>query len=198
MHNRMNQEMVVTNLGWELKTQVLQNKELSGATPVVPKARKVAAPNVGEARQQKCAGGNGVSEEAMEALARCGKAKTCGDEYGCRHNGISEMVKMTRVNFLHYSKKGAWLADKSCIRCKTELPMQMAGVKVGVEIIYCYYCDQGINAAKFDPSSSNPEVRWKHDQYKCDHVLCVECGNARLAEYEGKVGRGRRSRRGRQ
>jgi hypothetical protein len=140
------------------------------------------------------AGKNKVSDESMEVLARGRKAKTCGDGYGCRHNGISEMLKMTRPYFIKYKKKGGWLDDKSCLGCKKHLPLDMHPVKVGFEMVYCYYCDQGINAEKFNPVSLNPEEVWKHEQYKCDHVLCVDCGNGRMKEYNEGNG-GRRTRR---
>ena len=134
---------------------------------------------------------NKVSDESAEVLARGGKAKTCTDQYGCHHNGICEMQKMTKPYFLKYMKAGGWLEDKSCRVCKQGFEQNSTPTKVGYDMVYCFYCDQGINAQKFNPLSLNPEEVWKHDQFKCDHVLCVECGNARIVEYEGNEGRGR-------
>ena len=136
-----------------------------------------------------------VSDESAEVLARGGKAKTCTDKYGCRHNGICEMQKMTKPYFVKYNKKGGWLEDKSCKGCEKVFEQNMKPVKVGLDAMYLYYCDQGINAEKFDPNSANPDVVWKHEQYKCDHVLCVKCGNDKMMEYEGKEGGGRRTSR---
>ena len=91
--------------------------------------------------------GNKVSDESAEVLARGGKAKTCtSDQYGCRHNDICEMLKMTKQYFVKYIKAGGWLEDKSCKECKKEFLLDTAATKVGFDLVYCYYCDQEINA----------------------------------------------------
>jgi hypothetical protein len=120
------------------------------------------------------------------------KVPTPGDESGCKHRGLMELVVCNKVWMAAYVKVGAWLHKMPCIDCAASC-QDTSALSVLKQPKEGYICNCGPIAHKMEEEQEGKQA------YKCNMMLCMTCYSDRVSKMEtGPRSRRRRNTRERE
>ena len=112
------------------------------------------------------------------------KVPVKGDDYGCDHSGLWEMVRLEKEYLKAFVKQGGWLHETPCLDCakneegKTDPVLDMSSLlELKGRREFGYYCNCGPVGHKMtSEDDSSQKLQWT-----CNMVLCMPCFSKRQA-----------------
>jgi hypothetical protein len=164
------------------KTTGKETEKSKDTNEIIP-ANPVAGPGKEKGRKET---------KVPEAAQGKRKAPEAGDQHGCNHHGLLELLPLPKAYLEAYVKEGGWLYKKPCKDCagkereEKEQVLDVStllGLKGRKDV--GYYCNSGPAGHRM-----GDEAEWRH-QWTCDMVLCLDCYARRLTS----MGSSKRTRR---